>query len=360
MDKRLCNPCLLDEAKNKVDGFCVHCLEYLCSACCHEHRKNSGTRGHKILTDINIPQDDSVYQEIARLRKCKARPEKEVEFECSDHAELLCVNCFLNSHRKCEQIVEISFKETTASLDTIAKDLPADVQQLDTRNTYVTQLTDRKLSSLQHQKTKVMKACSEFSEKVKKHIDSLEGDVNVEIEKTFGQDISMLQNDATALKVIQKEISFTKDMMKAVQGYESIVIRSVVRKTVDIKIREIDKSLENIKSRPCSCYSFEPEKKLIQFHSLGKLVTNELTESAILALDKEISSEAVIDAPMIVQNAAGSTPEDNTTASKLSSESVSSKLIETNTNTETKFEKGYIGVGIVVVVVIVMELGQKY
>ncbi|XP_052784309.1 uncharacterized protein LOC128220091 [Mya arenaria] len=336
MDKRVCGPCLFDNTKKAVDGFCVHCVEYLCNACCHEHRKNTVTRGHKLLRDENTPQDDSVYQEIKRLRKCKTHPEKDVVFECSDHAQLICVTCFTHSHKKCEHIVDISSIDTTV-VDATAKDLQTDLQQLEKRNTSATHVTDRKLSSLQQQKATIKKACSEFSEKVKNHIDSLEGDVYVEIERTIGQDISILQNDEISVKEIEKEISFTSDMMKAVHGYKSNLIQSIVRKTSEKKYRHIEKRLKDIQTRPFHEFSFEPENELTHFRSLGKIVSNE-TESD----NMEKLSEEVMDAP--TKTATGSTPEDNITKSKLSSEqvSVSSKSIETNTKRRKDAVKSFL------------------
>ncbi|XP_052785034.1 uncharacterized protein LOC128220607 [Mya arenaria] len=337
MDKRMCKPCLFDNTKKEGDGFCVHCVEYLCNDCCREHRKNTGTRGHRVLKDENTPQDDGVYQEIKRLITCQTHPEKDVEFECSDHKQLICVTCFTHSHRECEHIADISSADTTP-VDTTATDLQTDLQQLETRNTNVTRMTKRKLSSLQHQKTQVRKACSDFSKTVKKHIDSLKIDVDAEIERGIVQDISVLQNDETTIKETEKEISFIKNMIKAVDGFESNLIRSVVSRMVNIKIREIEQRLEGIQSTPVSQYTFEPEKELTHFNSLGRIVSSEMTELAFLAIDEQqISSEEVMDAPTKTKIVTASIPEENTAAIKLSSESsTSDKSIPNRSKDEVK------------------------
>ncbi|KAH3719288.1 hypothetical protein DPMN_062119 [Dreissena polymorpha] len=103
-----CGPCMFDGSTVEPRYFCVDCLEYLCTECIRDHRRNKLLREHKILEEDEIPQDIQLFEEMKKLSYCNKHSYVEIDQYCPSHDVLICTFCLQNDHRLCEGLSDIS------------------------------------------------------------------------------------------------------------------------------------------------------------------------------------------------------------------------------------------------------------
>ncbi|KAH3719296.1 hypothetical protein DPMN_062127 [Dreissena polymorpha] len=103
-----CGPCLFDGNTVEPRYFCVDCLEYLCTDCIRDHRRNKLLREHKILEQDELPQDIELFEEMKKLSYCNKHTDVEIYRYCPSHGVLVCMYCLQNDHILCKGVSDIS------------------------------------------------------------------------------------------------------------------------------------------------------------------------------------------------------------------------------------------------------------
>lgn len=104
---KFCNHCREESIDKAAFGFCIVCVDYLCKECYESHRKFKVTRTHMVLKDSDLPEDESLLENMTKLRFCDQHFENEKEFKCLDHKSLFCSICAVSDHHSCKDIQDL-------------------------------------------------------------------------------------------------------------------------------------------------------------------------------------------------------------------------------------------------------------
>ncbi|XP_053390614.1 transcription intermediary factor 1-alpha-like [Mercenaria mercenaria] len=76
----------------RADGFCVECMEYLCSTCLRYHKKY--VPDHTLQDSANMPQDFC-------FEKCQIHKDELTKFYCKSCDQIACPKCKTEHHKEC-------------------------------------------------------------------------------------------------------------------------------------------------------------------------------------------------------------------------------------------------------------------
>lgn len=167
----VCESCCDENGDGELaQGFCVTCIEYLCSSCCLYHRRNKHSRYHVILQESDMPDDITPYQKIKDLINCQSHPDKQVAFLCFDHLLLICNTCIVSSHKTCENVKEIESEDNSNSYTDIK--ITVNKEKVDHLVDKILLSKNERLNELQKQHSDINDKCKETGELLKQTIDS--------------------------------------------------------------------------------------------------------------------------------------------------------------------------------------------
>ncbi|XP_062619424.1 transcription intermediary factor 1-alpha-like [Saccostrea cucullata] len=105
--EQLCAACLRDNETESATGFCLSCLEYLCTMCTKYHRKHLLSRDHTVCQkdDIQLTK----MHIFGKYFRCTEHSKK-ISLFCNDHEQpccLICTGTCGTKHRECKSIDSI-------------------------------------------------------------------------------------------------------------------------------------------------------------------------------------------------------------------------------------------------------------
>src|SRR6218665_1723681 len=98
----ICDVCnLRDEGKTrqvpKATMRCMECQDYYCEGCAEIHRLQKVSKDHQM---VNIGSDlTSETKRLVSKKSCTKHIHKPLDYYCSDYKKVVCVSCFVESHR---------------------------------------------------------------------------------------------------------------------------------------------------------------------------------------------------------------------------------------------------------------------
>lgn len=105
---RICDPCSMRDMRRKVFCFCIDCCEYLCENCHCDHSKFKLMRSHTILKGLSIPKGNSHFKRMSNMIFCETHKNKEVEYRCLGHKQVVCSACIKTTHKNCDFVEDIT------------------------------------------------------------------------------------------------------------------------------------------------------------------------------------------------------------------------------------------------------------
>ncbi|XP_052779796.1 uncharacterized protein LOC128217027 [Mya arenaria] len=293
MESKLCDPCRFDETEEKATGFCVDCVEYLCSTCSRDHRRNKITRTHTILKDEDMPSDVSSFTTMKTMIKCKVHPDRTVEYKCSTHNELICVSCFTKAHRQCQTIDELTFEITKKQLESVAqrtKRLQKEIQECGDARLRMTKMLNENLVKLE-------KDCDQHAEGMKERIDTLNKKLKENIRTTIGVQVSSNEGDIDAMSSLQNVLSTKLKLVNDTQKYGNASEQEAVFKWTETNLKEVESQVQSYKKTQSKLYKFLPHPSLEKLSDLGQIYELDDKEITVVYEQKiaSCSSEEVAD-----------------------------------------------------------------
>ncbi|XP_052778559.1 E3 ubiquitin-protein ligase TRIM71-like [Mya arenaria] len=293
MESKLCDPCRFDETEEKATGFCLDCVEYLCSACSRDHRKNKITRTHTILKDEDMPSDVSTFASMKTMTKCKVHPDRTVEYKCSTHDELICVSCFAKAHRQCQTIDELTVERTEKQLQSVAqqtKRLQKEIQEVGDARLRMKQMLKENLVNLE-------RFCDKHAAGMKERIDTLNDKLKENICSKIGGQVSSNEGDVDAVKSLQNELSEKIKLVNDTQKYGNANEQEAVFRRTENNLKEIESQVQSFQRKQSILYKVLPDPNLEKLSDLGQIHELDAEEMTVLC-EQEIascSSEEVVD-----------------------------------------------------------------
>ena len=93
----VCAPCENEGIVKEAKQYCGVCSEYLCDPCVRHHKKVTLTKSHKIVPAHTVSVSSSRHVSIY----CGCNNNKETEYYCENHSDVICSPCKDIKHHKC-------------------------------------------------------------------------------------------------------------------------------------------------------------------------------------------------------------------------------------------------------------------
>ena len=113
----VCGPCENEGNVKEAKQYCGVCSEFLCDSCVRHHRKFALLKNHKIVPAHTVAISSSRRLSIY----CGCNNNKETEYYCENHSDVICTPCKDINHHKCS-IISIQHKcsgYNSSKIDTI-------------------------------------------------------------------------------------------------------------------------------------------------------------------------------------------------------------------------------------------------
>ena len=199
-----CDPCDYNQISKKAAAYCQECEEYLCEPCKTAHEKLKLTRSHKLLSGELMPPKRSARKGAVLDTVLCSCVKNEVAIYCKEHDSLVCVNCGLLHHRRCQ----------TSDIGDISKDFDVDsteetIDNWNELNEKITSLHERRetdLSNLSLEAKDCRDRAKQFREELSIKLESMEAKTLSEIDTLETQETKTITQQLDTCKAARNSL----------------------------------------------------------------------------------------------------------------------------------------------------------
>lgn len=273
-----CEPCKIANEKNVAVYQCTDCKECFCEQCFNYLHKRKIDNNLHTVTSIT---PDTDLKPLEMDEPCPLHSDKVLEVFCFDHRKLCCSICFAIDHRKCDIVT---------SLDEIANEEKEtfDIDDFLNKLSEAEQCTQiavdkakENLGQINGDKESMLQSIADIISSTKSHLDTLQEELKLSIEKTFSDTENCQQFDMECLIAFQKMLIHDKNLTEAIKEHGS-------SKQKFVTMEKTKGALEKHFERLCLAFNFSDSKKhvivldedeLKHVQTFSKLATLKLQKS---------------------------------------------------------------------------------
>ena len=273
-ENRQCDPCLFDEVKENANSFCVVCVEYLCKGCARDHRRSKATRKHKVLIDKEMPDDPKMFQLMKSLVSCPDHPEMEVSFKCKTHKKFICTKCLVVTHRRCEDVTEIS-NQTLHEQSSVTPDsyttLQDKLQLIHEKTVSVRNAKEENIKHLQTDSSSILIERSDYIKSIQEHLLKLDEICKMESDVILTKALNELEGEVDKCRKIEMEENQQKDLLDVALNYGNAIEVSIICEKVERDILVFKKETTNEEVKPVVALKFDINHRFEDISSIGSV-----------------------------------------------------------------------------------------
>ena len=105
----VCGPCKEIGKIVSVEKFCIDCQEYLCKSCSTIIHAVKVLKTHSMLHMQTGAENEAtdVTRKLKEHFTCSRHSDKAVSYICHEHDDLCCIECIMETHRRCEGVHDL-------------------------------------------------------------------------------------------------------------------------------------------------------------------------------------------------------------------------------------------------------------
>ncbi|CAG2219797.1 unnamed protein product [Mytilus edulis] len=260
-DKTICTLCYEDGSSTEAVTWCTECEVFLCGDCGKHHTKSRASKDHKTMASKDYHSLPKFMLEISN--QCRDH-NKKFELYCSSHACPCCVQCVTETHKKCQEMQQLSdiLKQvkSSASVQLLEQDLK-DVKE---NFEEITKYLNCRIETSNIQKQKAAEKIRSIRKSIDDHLKKIEKNILDDLESkqsNIKSKINTLLQQLTqrANEISQLQSDFSKMTQYATELQMYICMREI-EKTTSKAAKYIDDlksggNLEEKKHRTFDGYS---------------------------------------------------------------------------------------------------------
>lgn len=268
-----CHPCLIDETDELASSFCVDCVEYLCSSCNRDHRKNKLTRGHRLLEELDMLRDPTPFSKMKELMLCSDHRTSEVAYKCEDHDQFICVTCIAVGHRKCERVIELA-------KCCVYESLHEKFKTLQNRTAECKTFRKRSLENILLNQDKVLRESTEFAQKVVQNLLQIDEKLKLEIKELVEAKCKQIEIHVENCEHLEQETNSCLHLLSVVEKFSNTEQLVVLSNHLMKKAEQLGRENMNYADRAVETIKFEKNSLLEGIETLGKVLFLKATNSS--------------------------------------------------------------------------------
>ena len=258
----VCAPCENEGIVKEAKQYCGVCSEFLCDPCVRHHRKFASIKNHKIAPAHTI----SVSSGRRLSVNCGCNNNRETEYYCENHSDVICSPCNYIKHHKCRTtpIQQKSSGYKSSKIDAIL----AKSKSLKDKYDRLKQKCSTNKKELVRSKDVCQKEIRAFRKELNDFLDKLEQNMLKELashedekRKQIDQHIATLSNALQMLDTDQKILAISKEDGRNQAMFAAEVQAAKTIRDCESRLTDLEKDVAELR------LSFEKNKKLADLHA---------------------------------------------------------------------------------------------
>ena len=253
----VCVPCENEGIVKEAKQYCGVCSEFLCDPCVRHHKKVTLTKSHKVVPAHTISVSSSRRLSIY----CGCNNNKETEYYCENHSDVICSPCKDIEHHKCRTtpVQQKSSGYKSSKIDAIL----AKSKSLKDKYDRLKQKCNTNKKELVRSKDVCQKEMKAFRKELNDFLDKLEQKMLNELascedekRKQIDQQIATLSNALQMLETDQKILAKSKEDGRNQVMFAAEVQAAKTIRDCESRLTDLEKDVAELR------LSFEKNKKL--------------------------------------------------------------------------------------------------
>lgn len=258
----LCGPCNNEGIVKEAKQYCGVCSEFLCDQCVSHHRKFPLLKSHKIVPAHTVSVNSTCRLSI----NCGCNNNRETEYYCENHSDVICTLCKDIRHYKCKTmpIKQKCSSYKSAKIDAVL----AKSKSLKDKYDQLIQKCSTNKTELVRSKDVCQKEIKAFRKELNDFLDKLEQKMLKELASCENEECQHIeQHIATLSNALQMLDTDYKMLDKAkVDGRNEVMFAAEVQaaKTIrdcESRLADLEKDVAELR------LSFEKNKKIVDLQA---------------------------------------------------------------------------------------------
>lgn len=265
----LCDGCLTEGENVQATSFCIACTEYLCQQCSKDHRRNKLTRGHKILTDGDLPTNIQYFKLLNENMLCPLHKQTSITLRCVDDDAYICVECIMATHKKCSNFETITTDVNAAEVY-VTKTMSKLTDLGEKVNSVLIQ-TETRIENIIKEQSNIEEEQSKFICYLYETIAKLGEVLKQEIKVKSETEIVSLKRDVELCRNILESVNDSKSLLEIVQHHGDTTQSKVINRVVEKKCKNFEDAIETQVNKQNFHFNFIPSQRLLKLKNLGEV-----------------------------------------------------------------------------------------
>ncbi|KAK3598927.1 hypothetical protein CHS0354_036241 [Potamilus streckersoni] len=187
----MCNACQAQDLISPADDLCSVCEEVLCIQCSKVHRSSRLSSTHTILKIEDLLRKQETVLRDNVMFHCTEHACYPAELYCKYHATQMCARCFIDNHKDCSEVVELT--NNTLNLSDTINQMKQQMKTIKDQFKKLTNINVSNLSKLESEVNGLIIEIRTLKKTINDALDDLEDRVKEEGNTLFNKEKMRLE-----------------------------------------------------------------------------------------------------------------------------------------------------------------------
>lgn len=188
----ICGICDLRHVSKPFVDWCPECEEGFCSGCVEHHSLAKATRHHKT---IPIAEYQKIPPDVLQIPQACTKHDEKLLLYCKDHETPCCGKCANESHKKCQEVVNLDDIIKNAKTSTTFQEIEEKLAEVVNNIQEIQKVYKGNIATLSENRKHIEKQIQDIRFKIDTHLNKLQKklvDVLQQVEETESKKVFQL------------------------------------------------------------------------------------------------------------------------------------------------------------------------
>ncbi|XP_069121328.1 E3 ubiquitin-protein ligase TRIM45-like [Argopecten irradians] len=237
-EKKACDVCNEMDKEMPATEWCVQCSEAYCGECSKVHRAMKASRKHRLVSLCDVLRD---LKSLSPAEMCNDHPEEVIKLFCVDHDHPCCTLCGATSHRKCDNVLELSEAAKDFKNKQEFSDLLGNLNKSEKEIGKTSGMIQENLSKLDREKEDIERSANELADSLIAHMNVIRSRFLQEVSGVHARAVSELNTAAEKCSLQKGTIKNLRQVLEKSRDHSAdtelfLQVKRTERKFKDSKV----------------------------------------------------------------------------------------------------------------------------
>ncbi|XP_069121326.1 E3 ubiquitin-protein ligase Midline-1-like [Argopecten irradians] len=271
-EKKACDVCNEMDKDMPATQWCVQCSEAYCGECSTVHRAMKASRKHRLVSLCDVLRDLKI---LSSDEMCNVHSEEVIKLFCVDHDQPCCSLCGATSHRKCDNVLELSEAAKDVKNKQEFSDLLWNLDKSEKEIEKTSNMLQENLANLDREKEDIERSANELADSIIANTNVLRRGFMEELSGVHARAVSELNTAAEKCTLQKETIKNSRQILEKSRDHSADTELFLQVKRTEEKFKDseafIETEMSKITLQHITC-SFSPDiEKLNSVSSFGNV-----------------------------------------------------------------------------------------